>query len=308
MFEAHEVNTTATSRVAVLMPAYNAGRFVNRAVDSLTRSTCLCHIYIVDDGSAVPVAASLKPHPSVAIIRLEQNGGIARARNAGLRAIIERGYEYVACLDADDMCHPDRIAAQVEFLDRHPNVAVVGTWGRSFDEQTGAPLRIGRMPAAPDEVRRAMRYNSAVINTSAMLRVSALRDVGLYSEHYPAAEDYELFRRIGERYDIANIPSILTTISISSEGISRKRRRRQLADRLSIQLKYFEAREPGAWLGVAKTAVLFLAPVSLLSRVKTFLRGAKGSSDDASMPGDQARASAEAGIVISWKSQSARRS
>jgi glycosyltransferase involved in cell wall biosynthesis len=286
MSEAKDVNTTATSRVAVLMPAYNAGRFINRAVDSLVHGTCPADIYIVDDGSEVPVAASLKPHPAVTIIRLERNGGIARARNAGLRAILSRGYDYVACLDADDICHPDRIASQVDFLDRHPGVAVVGTWGRSFDERTGSPLRIGRMPVDPDAVRRAMRYNSAVINTSAMLRVSALREVGLYSERYPAAEDYELFRRIGERYDIANIASILTTISISSEGISRQRRRRQLADRLRIQLEYFEAGEPGAWLGVAKTVALFLAPVSILSRVKTFLRGAKASGDDASPLGD----------------------
>ncbi len=287
MFEAQDVNTTATSRVAVLMPAYNAGQFINRAVDSLARSTCLSDIYIVDDGSEVPVAEGLKPNPSVTIITLDRNGGIARARNAGLRAILSRGYEYVACLDADDICHPERIASQVDFLDRHPGVAVVGTWGRSFDERTGRPLRIGRMPVDPEQVRRAMRYNSAVINTSAMLRLSALRVVGLYCEHYPAAEDYELFRRIGERFDIANIPSILTTISISSEGVSRKRRRRQLADRLKIQLKYFEAGEPGAWLGVAKTVALFLAPVSILSRVKTFLRGAKASPDDASALGDR---------------------
>jgi glycosyltransferase involved in cell wall biosynthesis len=279
-FEAKDVNTTATSRVAVLMPAYNAGRFINRAVDSLARSTCVCDIFIVDDGSEVPVAESLKPRPGVTIIRLERNGGIARARNAGLQAIMPRGYQYVACLDADDICHPDRIASQIDFLDRHPGVAVVGTWGRSFDERTGAPLRIGRMPVDPDAVRRAMRY------TSAMLRVSALREVGLYSERYPAAEDYELFRRIGERYDIANIASILTTISISSEGVSRTRRLRQLADRLRIQLKYFEAGEPGAWLGVAKTVALFLAPVSILSRIKTFLRGAKASGDDPSALSD----------------------
>jgi glycosyltransferase involved in cell wall biosynthesis len=269
-----DVNAKTTSRVAVLMPAYNAGQSINRAVDSVVQGTVPCDIYVVDDGSDVPVAVVLKPFPRTSIIRLESNGGIPRARNAGLQAILSRSYEYVACLDADDICHPDRIASQVDFLDRHPAVAVVGTWGRSFDASSGEPLRIGRMPVTPNAVRRAMRFNSAVINTSAMLRTSVLRAIGIYSERYPAAEDYELYRRIGQRFDIANIPSILTTISISSQGVSRARRRRQLADRLAIQLKYFEALQIGAWLGVAKTLALFLAPVSMLSRVKTIMRRA----------------------------------
>jgi glycosyltransferase involved in cell wall biosynthesis len=256
------------------MPAYNADQSINRAVESLVQGTFPCDIYIVDDGSEVPVAEVLKPHPRTSIIRLERNSGIPRARNTGLQTILSRGYEYVACLDADDICHPNRIASQVDFLDRNPAVAVVGTWGRSFDASSGKPFQIGRLPVTPEQVRRAMRFNSAVINTSAMLRASALRTVGLYSERYAIAEDYELYRRIGQRFQIANIPSILTTISISSKGVSRKRRHRQLANRLAIQLKYFEALEIGAWLGVAKTLALFLAPISIVSRLKTFIRQA----------------------------------
>lgn len=269
-----DMDTGAVSRVAVLMPAYNAGQSINRAVESIVRGAYPCDIYIVDDGSDVPVAGILKPHPCITVVRLDRNSGIPRARNTGLQTILARGYDYVACLDADDICHPDRIARQVEFLDRHPAVAVVGTWGRSFDAASGTPLRIGRMPVTPERVRRTMRFNSAVINTSAMLRASALRAVGLYSESYTAAEDYELFRRIGRHFEIANIPDILTTISISTEGVSRKRRRRQLANRLAIQLTYFEPLQIGAWLGVAKTLALFLVPVSMLSRLKTLMRPA----------------------------------
>lgn len=274
MIEAQDVNATETSRVAVLMPAYNAGQFINRAVDSLVLGTFPCDIYVVDDGSEVPVAEILKPHPRVRIIRMERNYGIPRARNVGLRTILSRGYEYVACLDADDICHPTRIASQVDFLDSHPAVAVVGAWGRSFDESTGRPLRIGRMPVTPERVRRAMRYNSAVINTSAMIRASALRTLGLYSERYPVAEDYEFYRRIGKHFEIANIPHILTAISISSGGVSLKRRHQQLVNRLAIQFKYFEAFEIGAWLGAAMTLALFLVPVSILSSLKTYMRPA----------------------------------
>jgi len=263
------VNSEASSRVAVLMPAYNAGNFINRAVGSLLQSTYPCDLYIVDDGSAVPVAEVVDAFPHLTIIRLEQNGGIAGARNAGLRAILAQNYDYVANLDADDICHPDRIARQVEFLDCHPEIAAVGTWSRAFFEPTGATLRIGREVSDPAHVKKAMRFNSAVNNSSTMIRANVLREVGLYSERYAAAEDYELYRRINQRYPIANLPMILMDISISPAGTSLSRRRRQLFDRLAIQLRYFEAREPGAWLGVAKTLLLFLVPVSILSRMKS---------------------------------------
>jgi glycosyltransferase involved in cell wall biosynthesis len=264
------------SRVAVLMPAHNADKFINRAVRSLAESTFPCDLYVVDDGSEIPVTAALAGNPGVRVLRLEQNCGIARARNAGLRAILTYPYEFVACLDADDICHPDRIAKQVEFLDRHPEVAVVGTWGRHFDENTGETICVKRTPASPAVAKKAMRSNMSVINTSAMIRADALRAVGLYSERYEAAEDYELFRRISARFAIANIPQILVDICISPEGVSLKRRRRQLLDRFKIQLKYFEPMEFGAWLGLARTLLLFLVPPSLHSRMKSSNKGFPG--------------------------------
>jgi len=264
------------SRVAVLMPAYNAEQFINRALQSLAASTFPCDVYIVDDGSTVPVAQVLGNNSKAHVLRLEQNRGIAQARNAGLKAILDRSYEFVACLDADDVCHPERIAKQVDFLDRHPEVAVIGTWGRHVEEKSGDTISIKRTPADAASAKRAMRSNMAVINTSAMIRTSALRAVGLYSERYRAAEDYELLRRISAKFAVANIPEVLVDICISRDGISLKRRRRQLLERFKIQLKYFEPMQPGAWAGLARTLALLLVPASLHSKVKSSSRGFYG--------------------------------
>jgi glycosyltransferase involved in cell wall biosynthesis len=251
------------------MPAYNAEAFINRAVKSLAASTYPCDIYIVDDGSKVPVTTILKNSPGVTVLRHQKNLGVALARNVGLRAILTERYDFVACLDADDICYPDRIARQVEFLDRHPDVAAVGTWGRHFDEDSGDTICVHRTPETPASAKKFMLANMAVINTSAMMRASALRAVGLYSERYPAAEDYELFRRISARFAIANIPRVLVDICISPQGVSLSRRRRQLVDRLRIQLRYFEPTAVAAWVGLARTALLFLVPTSLHAKVKT---------------------------------------
>lgn len=257
------------SRVAVLMPAYNAGKFINRAVRSLAESTFPCDLYIVDDGSDVPVTDVLAPHSGARVLRVEQNCGIAHARNVGLATILKHPYEFVACLDADDICYPDRIARQVEFLDRHPGVAAVGVWGRHFEEDSGETICFKRTPVSPASTKKAMFSNLAVINSSVMIRTDAFRAVGFYSEGYPAAEDYELFRRIAAQFAVANVPEVLIDICISPQGISLKRRRRQLVDRIRIQLRYFEPMAPRAWLGLARTLLLLLVPASIHSRAKS---------------------------------------
>lgn len=257
------------SRVAVLMPAYNASKFINRAVQSLSESTFTCDLFIVDDGSEVPVTEVLSKNSEAYVVRLNQNCGIAHARNVGLTEILRHSYEFVACLDADDICYPERIAKQVDFLDSNPGVAAVGTWGRHFVENSGETICIKQTPTSPASTKKAMHSNCSMINTSAMIRTSAFRAIGLYSERYPAAEDYELFKRISKQFVITNIPEVLVDICVSREGTSLKRRRRQLVDRLRIQLKYIEPVKPLAWLGLARTLILFLVPASLHSRTKS---------------------------------------
>ena len=251
------------------MPAYNADRFINRAVQSLAESTLPCDLYIVDDGSNNPVTQVLSDKFNALVLRLEHNCGIAHARNVGLQEILKHPYEYVACLDADDVSYPHRIAEQVYFLDSHPEVAAVGVWGRHIEENSGKAIYVNRTPASPEAVKKAMLSNLAIVNSGAMIRADAFRAIGLYSERYPAAEDYEFFRRLSAKYAIANIPEILIDISISRQGISLKRRHQQLFDRLRIQLKYFEPTELGAWSGAMRTLFLFLVPSSIHSKVKS---------------------------------------
>lgn len=257
------------SEPAVLMAAHNADRTIRQAVSSLLSGTCPCHIVVVDDCSRVPVETVLGP-PSerVEVIRLEKNAGPAGARNAGLAHILGKKYEYVAVMDADDIAHPERLAKQVAFLDEHPNVGAVGSWARFFDEDSGETLFHQTPPESSDDIRKAMFFNSGLVHPSVLMRTAAIRTVGAYSGSYPAAEDYELLRRIGTRYDLANIPECLLEYRVTSRGVSMSKRRRQLFDRLRIQINYFDALEWRAWAGIMQTLLLFLVPVGLLTLYK----------------------------------------
>ena len=94
-----------------------------------------------------------------------------------------------------------------------------------------------------------------------MVRAGVFRKLGGYSPTYYAAEDYELIRRIASHYDVTNIPEYLIDYRISSGGMSANNRKRQLVDRLRIQLKYFKPFNHHAWIGVARTLALLIVPL-----------------------------------------------
>ncbi len=261
-----------TSDLAVLMAAYKSEATIRKAVNSLTASTYPCDIYIVDDGSPIPVSEVLNDIPNLEIIRLAQNQGPARASNVGLARVLERGYKYIARMDADDISYPDRFAKQVAFLERRPEIGAVGAWGRHFSETTGHVVMLNQPPPTPAGVRNKMFFNSPIINASALIRAEAFHAVGPYSIDYPAAEDYELYRRIATRYALANLPEFLIDIRESIHGISLSKRRQQVYDRLRIQIKYFEPLQWRAWAGVVMSLVMLVVPRKAVAALKTVIR------------------------------------
>lgn len=265
--------SSVASDTAVVVAAYNAERTIQQAVKSVLTGTLPCDVFVVDDCSNIAAAEALGSYAhQVHLIRLEQNVGPGAARNVALSRILNQGYKYVAILDADDISDPTRLESQRSFLETHSRVGAVGTWVRLFDDRTGEVLYSINRSTEPDAIRKLMYFNIGVAHDTVMMRVEALQQVGLYSQDYPAAEDYELLRRISTHYDLANIPKCLHSYRISIGGQSRHRRRRQLFDRLRIQLRYFEVLEWRAWAGVIKTLVLLFLPLGIVDALKLKLR------------------------------------
>jgi glycosyltransferase involved in cell wall biosynthesis len=253
-------------QVAVIMPAYNAEKTLRRAVESLTRDAEPFDLLVVDDCSQIPVADVLGPLPAyVEVLRLARNAGVVGARNAGVSRLLARDYEFIAVMDADDVSHPERLAKQVAFLKANPGIALVGAWARYVDESNGATVFLCRPPCDPAAMRDALYLNNCTVHSSWMVRAQALREVGLYDERYPLGEDYELLRRLAARFDLANLPEYLIDYTISMSGLSMQKRRAQLLDRLRIQAAYFDPRHLSAWLGVARTLLLFGVPLKVLA-------------------------------------------
>lgn len=110
-----------TGLVSIIMPAYNAENVLAEAIDSvLAQSFTTWELLLIDDGSTDDTLSLAREcaarDPRIRVIQLTQNGGVAKARNAGIQAA--KG-QYLAFLDSDDLWMPEKLRTQTEFMRRN---------------------------------------------------------------------------------------------------------------------------------------------------------------------------------------------
>jgi glycosyltransferase involved in cell wall biosynthesis len=195
-------NETTSQRVTVLMPAYNAGRYIARAIASVLAHTHGdLELLVIDDGSkddtfAVATACAARD-PRVKAIT-QANAGIAHTMNRGLELA---GSEWVFCMHADDLMMPDRIERQLAFLAENPYVAVASSLVLYLNDEDDVVGR-GRSPFTdPQAVKRAVENGEVIAfnHPASVLKKSAVQEAGGYRQEFWPAEDIDLWNRIVER-------------------------------------------------------------------------------------------------------------
>jgi glycosyltransferase involved in cell wall biosynthesis len=261
----------SAGRIAVLIPVYNEGGRLRETLESLRAQSVAFTAVLVDDGSTPPLAVdeSAYEYP-ILLIRMPRNGGIEAALNAGLDRIEVEGFELVARLDVGDRCTPTRLATQQAFLDAHADVHLVGS-DVEWRHDDGSLAFALSLPSKHEEISRALHHTVCLIHPTVMFRASVLRAVGKYSYDYPAAEDFDFFWRIAQRFQVANVPEVLLVTRFDRNGLSVTRRKKQLRSKLRIQLKNFRVAEPLSFVGVARTLALMSVPYSGVVKLKRAL-------------------------------------
>ena len=212
--------------VSVIMPVYNAERYVAEAVESILAQTFTdFEFLIVDDGSTDGSRKILERYaaqdPRIHL-KSRPNTGLVIALNEMLSDA--RG-EFIARMDADDVSLPERFEKQLEFLSEHPKVVAVGT-AQVWIDPVGLPLRENVPPREHAEIER-IQFETAeacLCHPSAMLRRSAVQAAGNYDESLFGAEDLDLWFRLGEIGLLANMPECLIQyrFHFSKVGFSHK--------------------------------------------------------------------------------------
>jgi len=255
--------------IAVLIPVYRNQAGLNRSLESLAEAEGAFDVIIVDDGSPEPIKApqQLRDDAPVTLLRVPRNQGIAVALNHGLRHISAGGTRYIARLDAGDTAARERFTAQRAFMEANPECGVVSSF-IDFVDADRAHLFRYRAPTDHAGIVRRMRFNNCMMHPGAMIRASALKQIGLYREDVPGAEDYELFLRFALRYTLAVLPEVLTQMEYSLTGLSIAGRRRQHWQRLRLQLRYFDPVSPYSFWGVGRTLLTMALPHDIALQFK----------------------------------------
>jgi len=206
----HIPGMSATPRVTVLMPVYNAERYLRPAIDSILAQTFGdFEFLIVNDGSSDgswEIMASYAD-PRIKLVGNPHNMGLAKTLNRGLR--LAAG-DLIARQDADDVSCPDRLRRQVEFLDGHPETALVGSQARIINDD-GRPngLRFDRC-CEYKSIRWDLMFDNSFTHTSVMFRREIVAgELGGYDESFSYCQDYDLWSRIASRHCVMNLPSTL---------------------------------------------------------------------------------------------------
>lgn len=220
----------ANSIVTVLMPIFNAMPYLPMALDCILKQTERnIKIYALNDGSSDGSLAYLETiaDPRLKIISRGRNG-LIKTLNIGLEMT---DTPYIARMDADDLCDNNRLEMQLEYLFDNPECVCVGTssWHLSMDgERIGWPVY---MPKDHKSIVDALsKRRSAIIHPTLMARTSIIKNIGGYREDTFPAEDYDLFFRLSNQGQLANLHALVYKIrlhdtSITSSGIQKNQKK-----------------------------------------------------------------------------------
>jgi hypothetical protein len=213
-------------KVSVVMSVYNGARYLRRAIESVLAQTYAEFEFIIlNDGSTDDSSEIIQSYADPRIRYVEQaNVGLPAALNKGIG--LSRG-TYVARMDADDVSLPSRFARQVQFLDEHPNYAMVGTSCRVIDSEENVKF-VMRHPCEDVHIRWLLLFDSPFVHSTMMFRRDAIQAAGLYrAERGYYVEDYDLWSRVLARYKGQNLAEPLLLYRDNPVGISHRKRTTQ---------------------------------------------------------------------------------
>jgi glycosyltransferase involved in cell wall biosynthesis len=196
----------ANVSVAVIIATYNQARFLSEAISSILAQTLPAdEIVVVDDGSTDDPISIASQYPGVTIVR-QDNRGRSAARNEGLRNCTS---SHVIFLDADDRLLPRAIELGVELAAKHPQCGFI--YGGHYDINEDGNIRKAQhyYPIVGSAHLGFLRRNLIRMQATALFRRDVLIEIGAYDEKLERAEDYDLYLRIAQRYEVATHPGIV---------------------------------------------------------------------------------------------------
>jgi len=228
MIEPSEITTKYSNLenaplISVVMAVYNGAEYLDEAIKSILEQTLTAFEFLIlDDGSkdnSLKIIQKYASSDSRIILITRENRGFAFSLNEMLA--IAKG-KYIARMDQDDIALKNRFELQIQYLENHPEVAVLGGGCHMIDHK-GRYLTTLTHPETNEEIQsKILVGHCAISHPSAMIRRKILMDNGGYDLDYGLVEELDLWLRLGEQADLANLREPIIKYRLHNKSVSEK--------------------------------------------------------------------------------------
>ena len=222
-------------KTSVIMPAYNAEKYIREAIDSILNQTFKdFEFIIVNDGSTDSTKTIIESYvdPRIKIINHNTNQGIYISRNWGLK--IAQG-EFIANFDSDDISMKNRLEEQLSFMMKYPDIVVIGSWMEMMDMKFSKTY-ILKYNCDPAIIKWDQILKNQISNPASFFRKKTIDEVGYYRKKYKYAGDYDFWSRISRKYKMSNISKALVRQRVHNKSITGTPRTHKIQTHLTLEV------------------------------------------------------------------------
>lgn len=194
--------------ISVILPVYNGEEHLTECIESVLSQTFNdFEFIIVDDASTDNTLKILQKFASIdSRIKIFQHKVNQKQTAAANTACQNASGKYIARMDADDIALPHRFKEQVEFMEKNPDIGMIGSWVHIIDNN-GNIYEIIKTNTSQGSLGWSLIFDVSFISSSVMMRKDIIEQVGFYQTRQ--AEDYDLWSRVSTIANIANLPLVL---------------------------------------------------------------------------------------------------
>jgi len=273
--------THSSPAVSVLMPAYNAQKYIGEAIESILNQTYKdFELIIIDDNSSDTTWKTIlryqKKDLRIHAYRNEKNLKLSNTLNKGIA--LAKG-KYIARMDADDWSYPDRLQKQVSFMEKHPKVGIVGG-AMEIMKADGSVVAKREYNLTDAEIRKYLFIYSPYSHPLVMLRKNILLKTDLYNTIYNPAEDYDLYFQIGMYSQFANLPDTLLRYRVIENSMTTGNTKQMELKTIEIRYKYaktpyYKMTLPDILYTMLHYCSLYLIPTNMRLQLFNALRNSR---------------------------------
>lgn len=209
------------NKISVVLPTYNRADIIGKSIESVLNQTYQdLELIIVDDGSTDDTEATINDFKDDRILyhRLEQNGGVSRARNIGVELAT---YDLVALEDSDDIWLPTKLGKQMKYWEQYPDFGMLYC---PYEMKVGENLLVTPSGLPIDELEGNILHHLLLRNSigapTVLFKKEAFLECGGFDSEFKSLEDWDFAIQFAKKNKIGFLDEVLVRASYSTGGIS----------------------------------------------------------------------------------------